>query len=231
MRIWNGWAIRGILLVAVAVIQSWGQVSNSAQIESGQRKFARDYVYAVKSKNIAALKSIVHPKVLACVNEQNRDYFDFIFAKQLGRKLTGDYKLTVSPLKGDNPEMAFLPAEKFYYSIRPTYQVQIDFNANTYDNLTIIREVAPAGGRWYWVFACPNAQGMEFFRAQRQAGEKQQAKAQQLASELKDPLLSEIKQLLKEHKRIDAVKKYQAQTGADLTTTVQVINILQGREK
>jgi hypothetical protein len=68
---------------------------------------------------------------------------------------------------------------------------------------------------------------MEFFRQQIEAGARQKAEARKLASELKDPLLSELKQLLQAHDRVTAIKKYSQETGSDMTTAVQVIDVLE----
>jgi hypothetical protein len=53
------------------------------------------------------------------------------------------------------------------------------------------------------------------------------AEAAKLASELKEPLLSELKRLLQQGHRGEAIKKYSKEAGTDMTTAVQVINALE----
>ena len=49
---------------------------------------------------------------------------------------------------------------------------------------------------------------------------------QELASKLGEPLLSELKGLLTQNRRIDAIKRYEDAAKVDLTTAVQVIDAL-----
>ena len=51
--------------------------------ETGQEKFIKEYVAAVNAKNIIKLKKLVHPKCLACINDENRDYFDDYFTREI----------------------------------------------------------------------------------------------------------------------------------------------------
>ena len=56
---------------------------------------------------------------------------------------------------------------------------------------------------------------------------EQKKRAAQLLADLKDPLRSELTDLLRREQKIDAIKKYQQAAGVDLTTAVGVINALQ----
>ena len=47
-----------------------------------------------------------------------------------------------------------------------------------------------------------------------------------LARAIKQPLRAELKALLDKNQKIDAIKKYQAAMGSDLTTAAAVINIV-----
>ncbi len=59
-------------------------------------------------------------------------------------------------------------------------------------------------------------------------GEQQRQRVAQLAAELKDPLLGELKALVKQQRTIDAVKRYLAATGVtDLTLARMVIGVIE----
>jgi len=60
---------------------------------------------------------------------------------------------------------------------------------------------------------------------------EQKKKAAQLLADLKDPLRSELTDLLRRQQKMDAVKKYQQAAGLDLTTAVAVINALQQSDR
>jgi len=81
------------------------------------------------------------------------------------------------------------------------------------------------GGTWFIVLGCPTLKGIEFFHERRE-GERQQARAKQLAGELQEPLLSEIRNLLGQNRRVDAIKRYQSSANVDLTIASQVIDAL-----
>jgi hypothetical protein len=105
--------------------------------------------------------------------------------------------------------------------VTPTYEVQISWG----DMLFVI-PLAPANGSWYQVLPCPNEKGVAILREQADTGAAQKQRAQQLYSELKDPLLGELKAMLKQGQLIDAIHRYQAATGADLTTAKTVIDVV-----
>ena len=62
------------------------------------------------------------------------------------------------------------------------------------------------------------------------AAAQQQARAHALADELHDPLLSEIRALLAQHNRIEAIKRYGAASSVDTTTASQVIDTLENKD-
>jgi len=66
--------------------------------DATQSAFVERYVAAITSQDSAGLKNLLHPTSLACINRENRDYFDFIFAKELshGTELRGGYTSPVS---------------------------------------------------------------------------------------------------------------------------------------
>jgi hypothetical protein len=108
--------------------------------------------------------------------------------------------------------------------------MQIDWsrNGNAFSINSIDQPIALKDGKWYLVNPCPTEAGLKFFHEQMALGTKQTVDAHKLVSELKDPLKSDILGLLRQGRKIDAIKKYQSATGADLTTAVTVIKILDG---
>ena len=61
------------------------------------------------------------------------------------------------------------------------------------------------------------------------AGAKQQAHARALADDLRDPLLSEVRGLLAQPSRVEAINRYRAAAGVDTTTATQVIDMLDSK--
>ena len=184
--------------------------------------FVTPWLAAVRSGDEAKVRRLFHPKVLACSNDETREYFQSLFAAELKYRLRTEYRITkIEPLQGQEA-LNLLPPDGFSYPVQPTYEVDIDFGRTT-----VIRYLAESHGSWYEVQPCPNQKGMAYLREQKAKGQEQNQRASRLLAELKDPLRSELLALLKQERKIDAVKKYQAATGEDLTTAVMVMNLLE----
>jgi hypothetical protein len=152
-----------------------------------------------------------------------KDFWDYALEFQVHSAPAGAYRITkLGPMQGPAP--TFLPEEDVAYPVRPAYELQIEFEQS---NLVFIQFLAAANGSWYYVIPCPNEKGMAFFREQLVKGAEQKKRAAQLLADLKDPLRSELNDLLRQQQKIDAIHKYQAAAGVDLTTAVGVINALQ----
>lgn len=210
-----------------------GGPAASASAQNGnpaQQQLVQSYVAAVRSHDPARVLALFHPKVLACRNDSTHDYFDYLASQNLRQVPLGKYTSSVSPLPASGPP-AILPATMFKYPVQPTYQMQLDWNNSPTRSVTVMRNIAAQDGRWFMVEACPSAEGMKFFRDNLARRQQQQAHVQALAAKVKDPLRSQLRALLKQGRKIDAARKYQAATGADLTTAVQVVDILESAAK
>ena len=83
-------------------------------------------------------------------------------------------EISVTPVGAkDEPSLwQFLPEKMFPYPVLPTARIQINFGFSPDGYLGIDElEVAQSGGNWYWVTACPTADGMALMRKmQKKAG-------------------------------------------------------------
>ena len=218
-----------IALALILWITAGPKTTRAQEADAVQHAFVERYVGALTAQDSEGLKKLLHPAAVACINADNRDYFDFLFAKDLsyGAELHGGYKLTsfaaLSAEAASTSELGGL----FLNPVQPTHQFQIDtpFDARNH-SLAVIRMVAKHEGAWFIVIACPTTNGIAFFRERRAEGARQVERAKQLAGEIREPLLSEIKTILAQNRLIDAVKKYRDATNVDLTTAKQVLDIL-----
>lgn len=214
-----------LLLMAVALSELALPAEAQAGPNVSQQQLASNYMAAVRAKDRAGLQALLHPKVAACQSASTREYFDYLANQSLGNVPQGNYKVTVRPLAPGGPP-AMLPATMFKYSVQPTQQLQIDGDVTAANSVSVIRFIAEQGGRWYIVYPCPNTEGMKYFDENLAKQHQQQQRAQALAAKVKGPLRAQLKSLLKQERKIDAVHKYQAATGANLTTALQVVDIL-----
>lgn len=200
---------------------------DAAEIQAGHRTFAAEYVAAVNGGDVERLRRLVHPKSLACITDQNRDFFDEILARDLRRKLPGPYRVvSVRVLDKSAPPMA--PPRMVAYPVQPTHQIQIDVDTGPASSVTVIRELALSNGAWLAVLPCPTAEGLAAFRVAKRTADERQARAKALVAQLPEPLRSELKGLLKEGRRVEAMKRYSAASGEDLTMANRVVDLLEG---
>lgn len=200
--------------------------AHAADISAAQRALVERYVAAITSHDDAALKAVFHPATRACINADNADFFAFLFSSDLrfasdlkdGYKLTGFDTADPSIVEG-NAMGGAVPAP-----VPPTHQFQIDTAGVR--AVTIVRMAAEQDGMWFIVAGCPTEKGLTMFRERINRGAEQQARARELASKIDAPLLSEIKDLLAQNRRIEAIKRYQSAAQVDLTTATGVIDAL-----
>jgi len=202
----------------------------AADAESAIRTtLVEPWLKAVRANDNAALTRFLHPQVRACINDRTREFFESgDLLKPKG--LTPQHRITkLTPQSGPG-NLFGLPEDGFAYPVQPAYELILEASQGD-TQITqisqIIRYLAPSGGSWYFVVPCPNEKGMAFFHESLAQGDEQKRQVAVLVRELKDPLLGELKDLLKQHRKIDAVKKYQQATGQDLTLSVMVMNAIE----
>jgi hypothetical protein len=209
-------------------VASGGQLSDRQRVE----KFANVYIAAVQSKDNAKVMALLHPADRACVNAKSRSFFDYVVAQQMTDFPTGKYdKLTITPEAPKSKPMiwGFVPEKDFPYLVMPTYKVQLDYTTST-GLFTDLLETAESNGSFYWVTACPTAAGLQFMRTAQEQGARQQSRAKKLAAAVHDPLLSKLKALLAAQDKIGAITAYRKATGVDMSTAVNVIDIIAGEK-
>jgi len=184
------------------------------------------WLRAVRANDKAELTRFLHPQVRACINDRTREFFEF--GDLLRPKgLTPQHRITkLTPLSGPG-NLFGLPEDGFAYPVQPAYELTLEAWQGDTQVIQIIRYLAPSGGSWYFVEPCPNEKGLAFFHESLAKGAEQKRQVALLVAQLKEPLLGELKDLLKRHQKIDAVKKYQQATGQDLTLSMMVMEAIE----
>ena len=187
---------------------------------------AKRFVDAAASKNPEHLKALVHPKSLACINARTQEFYDSIFSRQSKHTIPANYKTAVEPVARDQ---GLLLENELDYPVRPSHQVQIDFDTGPSSSTTVVLLVVYDAGRWHEVLPCPRPDTIARMRAAKEESAKQDERAQQLAAKLSDPLRAELVDLLRKGQRIDAMKRYAAASGEDLAMAKRVVELLAPR--
>lgn len=186
--------------------------------------FAKLFVDATNSKSAERRLALFHPKSKACITAQTQPYYDWIVSRQLKHVIpAAKYKVEATPLSGKQP----LPSDgKSEYPLRPSHQLQIDFDTGPYSSTSIVLFIVRDGARWYEVLPCPSPDAIAGIRAIEAKRAEQERKVESLIARLADPLRAEIISLARQGRRIDAIKKYRDATGEDLTTAKDVVDSL-----
>ena len=201
---------------------------NLKDLTTAQKNYVERYVQVINSKNENQLRELMHPRYLNCIDNSNQDYFTDVFQRTLKYDIPKNYKVSVEVLSEEAAlkEMDGAKQWGLPYPIKPTHQLQIDFNKDEYSSVTIIRKLVQEGDLYYEVSGCPSKEMVEKFREMQIKKEAEQSRAKKLFQELKDPLLSELTKLLKEERKIDAWKKYSEVTGETLATSKEVLSYI-----
>jgi hypothetical protein len=185
--------------------------------------FARLFVDAINSKSAERRLALLHPKSKACINAQTQPYYDWIFSRQLKHVIPAKYKIAAKPLAGKQA----LPSDgKSDYPLRPSHQLQIDFDTGPYSATSIVLLIVRDGARWYEVLPCPRPDAIAGIPAIEAKRAEHERKVKSLVAGLTDPLRAEIITIARQGRRIDAINKYRDATGQDLTTAKEVVDFL-----
>ncbi|MEW5891327.1 MAG: hypothetical protein AB1768_20380 [Pseudomonadota bacterium] len=185
---------------------------------------AQRFVDAVTGKDAERRKEIVHPLTRACMNPRTQPYFDSIFSKQARFVTNTKPKVTVTPMA---KVPAVIPTDGHSdYPIRPTHQIEIDFITDRYNISSVVLFVAHDGVQWREVLPCPRSDVIAQAKANQINERKQAERAASLKANMLGPLRAEIAALLKSEKKVDAILRYAAATGADIGTAKSVVELL-----
>lgn len=220
-----------VIAVLAFAICCYGQ--NSA-IRASQSKTVNDYVAALRADEYSEALALFHPKLRACINDQNAAFFKDVFEQHARRQPKSEpRKMTFKALdaNADPLAMAFLSPENFTYPVKPTYSVEVEFPPQGTKLYSEVLALAPEGGEWYVVLPCPTEAGLKVIEQQAKKRAEQQANTVKLASEIEDPLRSQLLDLLGKEQRIAAIKAYQEAKGGDLSTAVVVIDAFEAQQK
>jgi hypothetical protein len=191
-----------------------------AQGVSGDVKhFVAQYVAAFNARDVARLHSLFHPKSLACITPENKDYYDEALAAHLRDPIPANYTFTASPVDENNLK-SFEVYQQF--PVRPTQQVQIEYQQGE-DSGTVMVWVVQEKSRWFEDEPCATEQALKQYRDDESPRKQRIAQHKALATAVKEPLRSELIGLLREYKTVTATKRYQQATGKDYETSMFVI--------
>jgi hypothetical protein len=216
---------RSHLIAWLALVLAASAPAAAAEVDAGARALVEKVVAAINGDDAEALKQLVHPRNLACVNEARAGFYAEHFAKETARTVPKEYKLTITDVGADDP---LIFEEMDEYPVRPTHQMELAYNTGPYSGVSIFSYLSLAGGAWSYIIPCPTPAAVEMFRQASLQRRQQAARAEALFADLDDVLKAKLEALLAAGDRIGAMKRYAAETGEDLAMARAVVRKLQG---
>jgi len=160
--------MKTVVLSMMLVIASTNLAHASSAPTQSQTSFVNAFVAAMHTKNSAAMMVLMHPEDRPCVSDKTRAFYQYIVTQQSGsfpKQKVKEISVTPIGVKDEPSIWQFLPEKMFPYPVLPTARIQINFGVGPDGYLGLDElEVAPSGANWYWVTACPTAEGMALMR-------------------------------------------------------------------
>jgi hypothetical protein len=229
--------VAGCAMVAAAVPSATAQETMrmrfgdkwpTADLTRSQRTFAKAYLRAVTEPDVRRYMRLVHPASLACRRKENEEFFADLFARHHGLS-TRQPQVLVESLPPAALLFDFIAKQGFTYPVRPTHVFHVDVISTGDDQRRLGAFSVLVDGSWYEVLPCPNAEAAARYRTKKAQAATDDAKARELAASMRDPLRAEIVALLKEGKKVSAIKKYGEVTGVDLAMAKRVVEAVRAQ--
>ncbi len=197
-----------------------------AKLTPAQRQFADAFVKAVNTADTNAMRKLIAPKSLSCLDKSSEAYLEHWLKKQMRFRISEDFRSSFAPLKsgpGTSPPMAGYP-------VNPTDTMEIKFGAGPDRNITLLHQVTTDNGKFYLIAPCPTAKGLERFAKFEKRRSESRERAQQIYAKLEDPLLTRLRTLIKHGKTGDAIKLCAGSLKVDNMTAADVVALLMGHK-
>ena len=206
----------GLLAIGSARAQSTQGVAGDV------KSFVTQYVAATNARDIVRLRLFLYSKSLACITPENKDYYDAM-AGHITEPIPPDYKFSVVPVNEGN--LKALESMGQRWTVKPAQELHIDYQQGD-DVGGYVVYLIHENGRWFYDLPCATDAAIKEYRDNAAANDAALARYKSIASEIKEPLRSELLSLLRAHKTATATDRYHEATGQDYKTSMYVMNAL-----
>ena len=227
--------MKKIYSIAAAMILSVSFCDASLAAET-QESFSKRFVSAVNSHDKAKLKELIYPKSLECLKNENEIILTQDLDKFSAMTIPDQYKANIreNPA-GSAPMWTSMFKDKFDYPLIPTHQFQIDWvtdsSSSHIGSMSVIREVALTNDVWVIVLPCPRPGTVEWLAEVKAKAmienQKNEAAAEKLVQDLKDPAKARILNLLEQNERFKASKILTEEFKVSTTISMKALDLMQ----
>ena len=194
-----------------------------AQNAEQERAFAASLVDAINSGSVERRKALMHPRALACGNQDFRSMTEEMIKRQTRHRIPADFKWRVT--KSPAGELPFF-ADKFDYPVRPTHRLQIEFNSTPDKSTMILLQLVYEGNRFQEITGCPTPETVEAARIANQERGRRAAKVAELVAAMAPELKQAVVNLYRDGRRVEAIKHYAKASGEELVIAKDVVEQL-----
>jgi hypothetical protein len=219
--------LRSALACTIGLFAICSAVAQPAQGVPGDLKnFVTQFVAATNARDSARQRLFLYPKSLACITPENKDYYDAM-ASHRGEPIPPNYKFTAMPVNEGNLKAFEGLGQR--WPVKPSQELHIDYQQGD-DVGGYVVYLIHENGRWFYDYPCATDAAIKEYRDNAAANEAALAHYKDIASEIKEPLRSELLGLLRAHKTGTATDRYHQATGQDYKTSMYVMNALKAEE-
>ena len=150
--VFSMWLMLAGLTPSLAVAQT---------LESSLERFKAELVKAYNNPDPARIRTLMHPKSLACLQAEPK-YERYLLQAETMQAIPADAKISVEAVAAT----ATLPYRGFKFPLRPSHLVHMEFGKKASpdgrSSTTQISEkyIARANDRWYLIMPCPTPEGL-----------------------------------------------------------------------
>lgn len=215
--------------MAAAAAIALNAVAQSPSALPDPRTFGPELVHAIRSGHGESRLRVVHAISRRCITTSTQAYYDWWFGKQ--RRVVGSGRPTVKVERFDALSASLPTDGRSDYPIAPTHRLQIDFADGSQQTSGLIAYLAPEGAQWREVLPCPRGEVVERARQRDVEDQEQAQRVRSRLLEMSPVLQRELRALLSEGRKVDAIRRYSVATGQDLSTAKAVVESLGAAEQ
>lgn len=196
--------------------------------EAGQTAFVQKLVEAINSKSIERRQGLLHPRSLPCATGKTPSFYSEMATRQARQTVPANYSWKITSVPPDRDPLF---ADKLDYPIRPTHLLQLEFPTGPTSSTALVLQIVYDAGEWREVTACPKPETIAAAKVAEEARAEQAKKVDALLAKISPELRLAVVKLLKEGRRVEAIKHYANRSGEDLSTAKDVVERLAAQQR
>lgn len=153
--------MRYIFLMCLMLAGFSPSLSAAHAADTGLERFKAELVGAYRQPDAERIRSLLHPKSLACLQAEQA-YERYLLRAETMQALPRDAKISIDAIS----PVVTLPFADFTFPVRPSHVVHMEYgkqvSGDGRSSTTQIADkyLARSADRWYLIMPCPTPEGM-----------------------------------------------------------------------